>query len=218
MLPFTLEQFVAVFASYNEAIWPAQIIAYVLGIAAIGALFRPGRTSDRTITAVLAAMWLWTGLVYHGLFFSEINRSALAFAALFVAQGFAIFYMGVIRDQLRFGVRPGLTVVIGAAFVLYAAVIYPLIGIATGHPWPAIPMFGVTPCPVTIFTFGMLLLTTERFSRWLLVIPFLWSLVGGSAAILLQVPQDWLLLISGVIAITLIVIRDRSARQATEAS
>ena len=70
-------------------------------------------------------------------------------------------------------------------------------------------MFGVTPCPVTIFTFGMLLLTTERLPRWLLVIPFVWSLIGGSAAIVLDVTQDWLLLASGFIAIPLIVLRDR---------
>jgi hypothetical protein len=69
--------------------------------------------------------------------------------------------------------------------------------------------FGVTPCPVTIFTFGILLLTTQRVPRWLLVIPFVWSMIGGSAAILLGVMQDWLLLVSGFIAISLIVLRDR---------
>ena len=42
-------------------------------------------------------------------------------------------------------------------------------------------MFGVTPCPVTIFTFGLFLLTVRRFSYWLLIIPFVWSLIGGSA-------------------------------------
>lgn len=85
---------------------------------------------------------------------------------------------------------------VGAAFLFYTAVLYPLIGMATGHTYPEMPMFGVTPCPVTIFTFGMLLLTTQRLPRWLLVIPFVfvWSLIGGSAAIALGVTQDWLLL------------------------
>jgi hypothetical protein len=35
---------------------------------------------------------------------------------------------------------------------------------------------------------------------WLLVIPFAWSLIGGSAAFLLGVPQDWALLVSGLLA------------------
>ncbi len=41
MLPFTLEQFLNVFATYNKAIWPAQIAAYVLGTIAVAALLRP---------------------------------------------------------------------------------------------------------------------------------------------------------------------------------
>lgn len=215
MLPFTLDQFLAVFAAYNEAIWPAQIAAYVLGVIAVAALFRPGRSSDRIITAVLALMWLWTGIVYHGLFFAGINKAASGFAALFIVQGIAFLYLGVIRDGLRFAFRPGLLTVVGGLFILYATVLYPLIGIATGHGWPAMPMFGITPCPVTILTFGLLLLTTRRFSYWLLAIPFVWSLIGGSAAILLAVPQDWVLLLSGIIAVPLIVLRDRRAPAAT---
>ncbi|WP_284265772.1 DUF6064 family protein [Bradyrhizobium iriomotense] len=76
-------------------------------------------------------------------------------------------------------------------------------------------MFGVTPCPATIFTFGLLLTTMRPVPRWLLVIPVVWSLIGGSAAILLHVPQDWLLLGSGCIAAPLIVARDRHTIRGT---
>ena len=55
-------------------------------------------------------------------------------------------------------------------------------------------------------------MTTRRFSYWLLVIPFIWSLIGGSAAILLDVRQDWLLLVSGLIAVP--IVRDRQAQAA----
>jgi hypothetical protein len=159
-------------------------------------------------------MWLCTGVLYHGVFFSSINKAAIAFGALFVVEGVALLYAGIVRDGLRFAINYGFRAVIGAGFILYAFLVYPLIGIATGHSWPALPMFGVAPCPVTIFTFGMLLMTTRRFSYWLLVIPFIWSLIGGSAAILLDVRQDWLLLVSGLIAVLVIVIRDRHAQGA----
>jgi hypothetical protein len=211
MLPFTLEQFLDVFASYNTAIWPAQIVAYLLGAIALAALLRPGRASDRIVSAVLGLMWLFTGILYHGAFFSSVNKAAFAFGVLFVVEGVALLYTGVVRDGLRFAINYGFRAVIGAGFILYASLVYPLIGIATGHSWPALPMFGVTPCPVTIFTFGLLLMTTRRFSYWLLVIPFIWSLIGGSAAILLNVWQDWLLLVCGLIAVPIIVVRDRHA-------
>lgn len=209
MLPFTREQFLGVFVSYNEAIWPLQIVAFLLGSVAVALLLRPGRSSDRIIAGVLAAMWVWTGIAYHGLFFAPINPAAYPFGALFLFQGGLLAYAGVQRDRIRFGFRSSPATWVGAAFLFYAAILYPLVGVATGSTYPGMPMFGVTPCPVTIFTFGMLLLTTRRLPRWLLVIPFAWSLIGGSAAIMLGVTQDWLLLASGLIAILLIVLRDR---------
>ena len=92
----------------------------------------------------------------------------------------------------------------------YAAVIYPLLGQSSGHVYPAQPMFGITPCPVTLFTFGVLLLTLAPVPRWLLIIPGGWSLVGGSAAFMLGVPQDWPLFFSGL-TIVLLILRDRAS-------
>ncbi|MDH3195550.1 MAG: DUF6064 family protein, partial [Hyphomicrobiales bacterium] len=82
----------------------------------------------------------------------------------------------------------------------FAALLYPLWGWLAGHAWPQTPMFGVAPCPTTIFTVGVLLLGPWHAVRWLLVVPALWTVIGGSAAILLNVPQDF-----GLIA-TLIVL------------
>ncbi|NNU81775.1 hypothetical protein HMH01_15145 [Halovulum dunhuangense] len=61
---------------------------------------------------------------------------------------------------------------------------------AEGHEY----RFGVAPCPTTIFTIAMLLMGSWRAVRWLLTLPGLWAAVGGSAAILLGVPQDFALL------------------------
>jgi hypothetical protein len=33
------------------------------------------------------------------------------------------------------------------------------------------------------------------------IIPVIWSLIGGSAAFLLGVPQDWPLLVSGMVSV-----------------
>lgn len=64
-------------------------------------------------------------------------------------------------------------------------------------------MFGVTPCPTVIFTFGVLLLAKPRLPFWLFVIPAVWAVIGGSAAILLDVREDWMLFgaLTGWIAI-----------------
>ncbi|WP_291611367.1 DUF6064 family protein [Bradyrhizobium sp.] len=206
-MPFTVEQFVAVFANYNAAIWPVQIAVYVLGAIAFTLAFRGSARTDRAIAAILSVMWAFTGIGYHLTFFAAINKAAYGFGTLFLIEAAALTYTGAYRGRLNFGFRGDAAAWVGVFFAIYAAILYPLIGIATGHLYPELPMFGVTPCPVTIFTLGMLLLTVRPPSGYLLAIPLLWSLIGGSAAILLQIPQDWLLLASGAVTALLLLVR-----------
>lgn len=208
MLPFTREQFFGVFAAYNTAVWPVQVVAYLLGLAVVAALLRPAPLGDRLVAGVLATMWIRTGAAYHGLYFAPINRAALVFGALFTMQGVLFVIAGIVRQRLVFGHVRGWGTGLGWALVAYATMVYPLLGQWSGHGYPAQPTFGITPCPVTLFSFGVLLLTSKPVPQWLLVMPLLWSLAGGSAAFLLGVPQDWPLLFSGL-TVALLIHRDR---------
>lgn len=210
MLPFTHSQFIADFAAYNAATWPAPVAAYLLavliGLHVLG--FRP--RSGRLVPVALAAMWLWTAVVYHLLFFSVINRAALFFGAAFALQS-VLFLVAALRGQLVFGQRAsGVQKTFGWLLIVYAAVVYPIAGTWSGLSWPGMPAFGVTPCPLVLFTVGVLLLARE-VRWWLLVIPVAWSLIGGSAAWLLKMPQDWPLLLVPAAAV-LILARQRHVR------
>jgi hypothetical protein len=107
-------------------------------------------------------------------------------------------------------------VVVGTIFVAYAMIVYPILGTMTGHAWPYAPIFGVAPCPTTIFTFGLFLWTVRKFSNWILVIPFIWSLIGFSAALQLGVPEDNGLVIAGVIGSAMVFVRNMRMPTATE--
>lgn len=160
-MPFTSEQFFDVFGAYNNAIWPAQIVAYALGSLAAGFGLWPSSAGDRIIADVLALMWAWTASFITGCS-SPSSIQALS----------------------------------------CSAIAYPLIGTQLGHIYPTAPTFGVTPCPMTIFTFGLILLLRTPVKWW--TIAFLWSLIGGTAAFLRHVPQDWVLLATGIFAAALL--------------
>jgi hypothetical protein len=213
-VPFTIEQFLGVFERYNQAIWPLQLVAYVLGLAAIWLVLQPTRHADRLIAGILAFFWLWTGIVYHGLFFREINPVAVGFAAFFVVQAGLLAYVGVLRHDLHFAARPTAYGLIGGLFILYAVLLYPLLGAALGHSFPRAPVFGLTPCPVTIFTIGLLLWTAARVPKVILAIPLLWAVLGFFAALQFGMGEDVGLLVAGLLGTALLVWRDLHATPA----
>jgi hypothetical protein len=202
-LPFSSDEFFALFGAYNRAVWPAVLLAYALGAATVYLALKPGPRSGRIAAAILAAMWGWSGVAYHWLYFSTINSAALLFAAAFVVQG-GIFLQMAWRDQLSLAFSHTMRAFVGLSLIVYAALVYPVLGLLLGNSLTELPMFGVTPCPVTIFSFGCLLLTTTPISRRVLVIPVLWAFIGGTAALLLDVWQDWMLPVAAGSALVLL--------------
>jgi hypothetical protein len=122
------------------------------------------------------------------------------FAAAFVVQSI-IFLEAAWGDRLLLAFRRTTRGVVGLALIAYATLVYPILGLASGHHLTELPMFGVTPGPVTIFTLGCILLTTRPVTWRILIIPLLWSLIGGTAALLLGIWQDWMLPVSGAAAL-----------------
>jgi hypothetical protein len=83
-----------------------------------------------------------------------------------------------------------------AALLLLYGLGYPAIVALTGHSFPRAPGFGV-PCPVTLFTAGVLFAAHPPVPRTLITVPVLWSLVGGSAALLFEMAPDVMLFVAG---------------------
>lgn len=208
-LPFTVEEFFGVFSTYNEAVWPAQLALLVLALAALVLAFRKTRVAGRVVVVILAILWAWVGVAYHMAHFTAINPPAWLFGGVFVVQA-VLFGGAAIRDQLTFDPPVNAFGAVGSLLLLYALVMYPLIGLAQGHAFMASPTFGA-PCPTTIFTFGILLWTRGRVPGYLLAIPLLWSLVGVSAALSLGVMQDLGLVVAGVAGTAMLLARNRRA-------
>lgn len=207
-VPFTVQQFLQVFKEYNLAVWPMQIVFYVLSIAIVYLAMRQSKKLDAIINVILAFLWIWMGIIYHFGFFSTINKAAWFFGSFCVLQGFIFLYYGVLKSKLTFAYNRDVFGISCLIMIVYALVIYPVIGYFAGHAYPYAPTLGL-PCPTTIFTLGMLLLASCRVPVCVMVIPLLWSVVGTSAAFNFGIREDAGLLISGIMAAALIVYRNR---------
>jgi hypothetical protein len=212
-LPFTREQFFEVFARYNEGVLPLQVGLFLLALSAFGAMVvrRPG--SDRVVSAILAALWAWMGVVYHFVYFAPVNPAARLFGGLFVAGAAAFAWSGVVRGRLAFDGESRHRRVAGHALIAYALVVYPLISLLLGREYPAIPTFGL-PCPTTIFTIGMLAFLAAPVPRYVYAVPIAWAFIGGQAAFALGIYEDLGLLLAAAAGIWLALERPAKASMA----
>jgi hypothetical protein len=203
-LPFTVEQFHGVFVAYNEAVWPMQLLLIAVAVLSLLLIVIGGAANRRAVSIVLALFWVWTATTYH-IAFARISPSGWLFAVLSLAGGLWFGWVGGWQNRIAFGVRADLRSIIAGVLILYALVLYPLLGFAFGHRYPALPTFGA-PCPVTIFTIGALLLTVAPPPRSVFVVPVLWALFAGtSATFMLGVYQDAGLLIAGIIGLAAMI-------------
>lgn len=190
LLPFSETEFLDVFAAYNTALWPPVVAFWIVTLGFSMALMR-GRVHSLGLTGFVALHWAWEGIAYHAVFFSRINPAAWLFAALFLIEAVALLWFGIVRRRLSFdwGRKP--RHMLAGVFIAYSLV-YPLLAAISGHVYPRAPAFAV-PCPSALFTTGILLAVVPPVPRWLFVVPIVWSIIGGSAALLLGMTADLML-------------------------
>ncbi|MCC7507975.1 MAG: hypothetical protein IT464_01210 [Planctomycetes bacterium] len=209
-LPFTKAEFFEVLRSYNEMLGP-----WVLGLIAAGpfvlwACQRQERSCRRAALGVLAFFAALNGAAYHWMFFTRINQAAWLFGGLFVAQA-ALLLLAAWRCPDVASAPPAISRVAGWPIALYGLVIYGTIGfLCRGAEF--VPQFGAAPCPTIIFMLGVILLLRQPVPWWLLPIPIIWVVIGGSAAVLLGVPEDYGLIVAGALALPMFLLASGKAK------
>ena len=203
-IPFTEEQFFELFAQYNQAVFPMQILLILIGITCAVAIRKKKTFQSKLTGYFLAATWIWIGVVYHLLFFTSINIAAYGFGLIFILQGL-FFIREMVAERLKFSETRPMQNWIAYSFILFALFIYPLISFALIGEVENIISLGL-PCPTTILTFGFLLLTI-KLPKYLLILPTLWAMIGTWAAIDFGVYQDYVMTLSALVALYLLVVK-----------
>jgi hypothetical protein len=196
-LPFTPDEFFDVFAAYNERLWPFALALWLLTACAVVVLAVARPVQSRAIPALLALHWAWSGIAYHAMFFSRINPVAWVFSGLFLLEAALLFWYGVVHARFQWSRSPAFQQMLSWGLIAYA-LLYPAIARAEGHAFPRLPTFGV-PCPTTILTIGFLVAADRSMPRLVAVIPLVWAVIGGSAALLFGVRADFMLLAAGIV-------------------
>ncbi|SDM90723.1 hypothetical protein SAMN05421813_12822 [Daejeonella rubra] len=207
-IPFTTEHFFEIFEKYNLEIFPVQLIILILGILSAIILHSKIKSKNKLIGGFLGALWLWIGIAYHFAYFTEINKTAYVFGGLFVVQGLIFLIETFYRKKFEFEYNGKIMDHIAYFFIIFGIVLYPiLIYVLEGSLIRTITI-GL-PCPSTILTFGFLILTKPKFSKYIVIIPALWTIVGTSAAFNFGVYPDYFMPVSALTSIVYLIARKK---------
>lgn len=216
LVPYSREALLGLLERYNEAIWPAQLVALLAVLLLLLAVLRRWPAADRIAAGVLAAAWLWCGAVWQAQHYATLNWAGFAFAGLFGLQAVLLLWTGVLRGRLRLDFRGDDAGWTALALMLAAFAVHPLAAWLAGAGGTALQVAGTAPTPTVILTLGVLLLAVPRVPVHLLVLPVLWSLIDGAAAWTLGLWADLLLPLAGLAAVAVAVQRRREIVPGTD--
>jgi len=186
-LPYSAEALAAFIANYHASIWPVQIAAALLALAALYGLFRVFAHASRVIGLILTLFWGWTGYLFYIREFSSLSFLAALYGGFFLLQAVMLFGFTVIADRLDFQVTRNRKEWAGFSLILLALLIYPTAIAWYEGQWSSVRLVGVTPLATTFYTLGFVTLakTGLRIKIILSLIPLLHVLASCITAWLL---------------------------------
>lgn len=207
-LMFAPETYYRLFALYNHAVWPMQIVTMLAGAVAFACLLRGRQLGGGFVLAALAAAWIWIAWAYFQDRYTTINWAAKYFAIAFIVHAIVMSFAGPSRrNRLVYATGPRRGV--GLALFLFALVPQPLIGpLLLGRPWDEIQLFGLAPDPTVVATLGALLVLVRGwFLAVLLVLPLAWGWIAFFTLWSMDSPEAWVMLAAGAFAMLGTVLR-----------
>lgn len=209
-----VDDFYSTLQSYNEAFWYMIITTFLLGFVVVYLAARKSKSSSKVISAILSFLWIWSGIVFFIIYYGPMDAEFLGLVLpgvwylggiLFLLQGFLFLILGLVKSSLSFRLGSDWISVVGALMVVYAMVIYPIIGFLTGYGYPRYPVFGIAPCPLTIFSIGLFQWSDRKMPIAIAAIPFIWALMGIMPVLALNVWADIGELLSAIIGFPLVL-------------
>lgn len=181
------------FELHNDALWPAQPVAMVLGAAVLVFVFRPRSWSSRLVALIMAVAWLVVAWAYHWNAYATINWAARYAAFLFAAEAALFVWFTGVREKLTCAVQPNPRSFLQVALIVYAIFVHPLVALIDGRPLASSEIFALAPDPTAIATLGLLGLSGGgAVLLLLLVVPIAWCLVSWATLTTMGTWEGWI--------------------------
>ena len=192
-------------SAYNDAIFPIQVLIMVTGILVTHLLFaKPSPKTNGLMKAYLASTFAWSGVVFFLMFGRELPGTFLG-APLFVITS-VLFVADVFIEKTEFKLPSSRWHRHVTVFLILCAFLYPLFGLPFGHYYPKACVFGVFPCPTTVFALALLAAAVPRVDKKVYILLLIWALPSlGKCFGALDLYEDCVLFAVGVYGLTMLI-------------
>lgn len=180
-LMFSPASYFRLYEIANAELWPGQLLPLAAAFWLWWSMRHPGPRDGLLAALLLATAWGFVAGWFLYRQYAQINLAADWFALAFMLQALLLLAVGASRRSRRLVLdrRPVPFWHPGMLLFVYALLVHPLVGPASGRPWQGVEVFGVAPDPTALASLG-LLLTAFRAASWpLLVVPLAWCAVSG---------------------------------------
>ena len=181
LIPYSADAYQGLFAFYYQDTSPAHLLALPFGFVIVVLLTRHSRRGPMITRLIIAAFWVWTGAVFHGQYFADLNWAAAYFGYAFIGQGMLIAAHTMITRNEAYHPEAR-TRVVGCTLVIMGMALSPTIAAIVETPISHAHLFGITPLPLIIATMGVFAATYARTPLWLLIIPAAWAVWDALSA------------------------------------
>jgi hypothetical protein len=203
LLMFSARTYYRLFERYNLDWWPLQLLALALGVAVLALGWRGGERAGRAIAAILVGCWLWLAWGFHWQRYATIHLAAGYFALAFALQALLLLWLGVLRGRLAIAPVSRMRRRAGLVLLLFALLVFPLLGPLLGRSWTQAEVFGMAPDPTALATLGVLLFAGVRPAWGLFPIPVAWCLISGATLWAMESPDYALVPLAALLAVGL---------------
>lgn len=203
MLPFTNPVYFSLVARYYGEIAPLPLLAPLLGLGVVTALVLRMPFAEPLAALVLAAAWIWTGAGFYLGPFADLYFAAPALGVIWILQGLLVAGIGLRRRAPSKHPSAAVRATgLGIAVAGLAAV--PVLDGLLSAPWTSVRLFGATPAPTLLASFGIFLLLRGKGTGLLIILPALLTLETAYTAWVLSRIQDALLPLAALLSLVTI--------------
>lgn len=209
LLLFSPRVYYRLFELHNRALWPLQIVAVALGVAALYAAWHRTPYAGRVVSLVFGTAWLCVAWSFLWVRYAAINWPVAYVAPTFAAEGVALLLLGAARNGLEFREARGVLAWCSLTLAVAAILGYPLLAPLMGRPWVGAEVFGIAPDPTAAATLALLAFL-RRGGGWLMIVPALWCALSSGILYLLGTADFFVPIAGAVTAIALVITVERT--------